>query len=253
MINQSRKWLILLTLTVALCITAGCLPFDDGNSYESAKSDGIRSYNIDSATILDALRTGKTDVFTPQEATSQSPASPSAKPISWSQANYLLVAQVLEQKLWQTPPVEQKLYNMNFSMNCSEIDQGNFSEAEFASFEIIQAEGKEIRIEYHIRIIPTKNIVQALKTEYSPNIKTKEPIDLKRYQFSAEAALQIAEVNGGAKKREEYINDCQITAFTPEPKSKGWRVFYQNSHDGLLWTIFEIVIDPETGSYKVKE
>jgi hypothetical protein len=246
---QHRKWFVFFTLITILSITSGCYAFfDDGIEIEGKGER--QSYTIDSASILDSLVQGNTDIFKLQEAAPATISTPFSESVTWSQADFFRVAQALHQKSWQETLGKQNLYAVAFVLDCSDIERGAFSKAEFYSFKIIKTEEEETRVEYYIRIVPSENLVSTSKVEFSPSLQTMKPIDLEEYQISAEAALQIAEKNGGAEKRIEYKNGCQIDALAPGPDGKGWRVLYLNNQK-LIESYFEIAIDPETGEFKV--
>jgi hypothetical protein len=201
--------------------------------------------------ILASLDRGDTNVFTLQEETPEGLSSPALVSVFWSQEDFFRISQVLHEQSWQEPLGDQNLYNISFNMGCAYVDRGAFSEAEFLSFDIIESGEEEIRVQHRIRIIPSSNLVYTSKAEYRPNIKNLQPINLSKYKISAEAALRIAEKNGGADKRIEFDNNCRISALAPGPDAKGWRVLYQINKDNWWNLFFEISIDPWTGASKV--
>ena len=241
---------MLLALIAVLSFTSGCYGwFDDG--YEVESNAEIKYYTINSATILDSLERGNIDIFGLFETTPKATSFPLSEPVSWDQADFLQIAQAFYKQFWQEPLGEQNVYNLSFDLDCAKIKQGVFSEAEILSFKVIGNGEEETRIQYRIRIVPSENLVYTSKAEYRPNLNAKEPIDLSQYRITAEAALQIAEKNGGAEKRLEFENDCRISALAPGPKGKGWRVLYQNNQDQWWTLFFEIAIDPQTGAFEV--
>ncbi|PKO15298.1 MAG: hypothetical protein CVU39_11890 [Chloroflexi bacterium HGW-Chloroflexi-10] len=249
MATQHRKWFVFFTLITILSITSGCYAFfDDGIEIEGKGER--QSYTIDSASILDSLVQGNTDIFKLQEATPVMISTPISESVTWSQADFFRIAQALYQKSWQETLGEQNLYAVAFVMDCSDIERGTFSKAEFYSFKIIKTGEEDTRVEYYIRIAPSENLVSTSKVEFSPSLHIMKPIDLEEYQISAEAALQIAEKNGGAEKRLEYKNECLINTIAPGPDGKGWRVTYVNINNKIE-SYLKIAINPETGESKV--
>lgn len=247
--NQPSKWFRLLFLVVVLSLTISCYTtFDQG--YESEKNDEFQSYAINQATILDSLDRGNTDVFTLLKAAPPATPTPPSLSVAWTQADYFKIAQAFHENIWHEVLGAQNLYNVSFSMACSNIEQGGFGKAIFYSFKVIQTGKEKTRVEYSLGIYPSDNLVYTTKAEFSPNIKTLKPIDIESYRISAGGAVQIAEKNGGAEKRLEYGNACQIDVLAPGPDGKGWQVLYLNIHK-LIESYFEIAINPQTGEFKV--
>lgn len=248
-INRPYKCFTFLIIAAVLIITTGCYKIYDDRK-ENAGNLVIRYYTIDSATILDALDRGDTDVFTFQETTPEATGSPLVGSVSWSQADYFRIAQTLHQKIWSVPLGAQTLYNGHFQMNCTGVQQVAYNGAIFNSFQMVRSGEEEIRIEYAISIFPSHNEVRTTKLEFKPSTGTYKPIDLAQYRITAEAALQIAEKNGGMEKRLGVQNTCQIDLFAPGPDGKGWDVSYRDKQDNYE-RYFEIAIDPQTGEFKV--
>lgn len=239
------QWKIVLTLVVVVIITTGCYNlFDDGIEIETNIES--QDYFINPEAILNELNKGNVDVF-------QAQATPSSSKgiYSWNQTDFLRVAQAFHQKQWQVPLGAQSLNNLSFGMNCSDVTRGKFTEAIFHSSTVVDKGGEETRVEYTIRIVPTDNLIHSSKAEFSPNLKPVEPLDLTNYTVTADDALQIAENNGGTEKRSEFNNACRIDVIAPGPDSQGWRVLYQTNRDKWWDRVFEIAINPKTGSNKV--
>lgn len=70
-------------------------------------------------------------------------------------------------------------------------------------------------------------------------------LDLITFKISPEAALQIAEQNGGKNARPKSANQCDIDIFMPEENKNMWFVDYTYP------TNFSMVIDPHNGDYKI--
>ena len=243
LMNKQKKkyrFFILIVLWVAI---VSC-KYYIGYRAETEINREIGYYTFDPSTILDSLNRGDTDVFIFQEAWPETDTSGSSGTVFWSQEDYFRVAQVLHQQLWQVSLNTYNYYTV-FSVDCSDVENGAFSEAEFFSNQVIQSVEGEDRIEYHITINPTGDWVNALKKELSPNLHFVEPINLDDYRITAEEALQIAEENGGFDKRLEYDNTCYIDVYAPGSNFNGWHVSYYNKNS--VQRIFKVVIDPQTG------
>lgn len=248
--DQSKNWFIATTLIIVMIFGSGCNT-KLGEAKEIEKNDEYQSFSFNSGSILEALNKGDTDVFTLLQLTPQVTISPSTKLVEWNQSDYLRVAQALHQQTRQEPLGQQNLFAISFTIDCSELDDGTFSEATFSSFKVIGTGDDESRIEYSIVIRPSENLIRTYKGEFSPNIKTKEPINLLKFKISVGDALKIAENNGGAETRLKYKNNCVVYIRAPESGAAGWEASYSNNRDGVWQTIFDIAIDSETGNANV--
>lgn len=249
MYERIKRLLTVLTfIGVALSVISSCRLFD--NRIEIENSAEWRYYSITPETIIELISLGKTDVFTIMTTPPEGNLSQEAAFVRWSQEDYFLIARTIHEQSLGEPLGELNLYNVLFKMDCSDVQRGMFSNAEFLSFKTIQISDEESRIEHWITIWPVENLVYTVEVKYQPNIHHKEPIDLSRYQIAAEDALQIAEENGGSKVRLKVGDACQIDAFAPGPDGKGWRIVYQD-FPGFKNLLFEIAINPDTGEYKV--
>lgn len=248
--NMTKVRFITLTFIAVFMMTSGCYSQAD-NAKEIEKNNEYRSYVINSMTILESLDSGDTNVFKLLEATPKASTSQPSRSVSWQQADYFRVAQALHQQSRQEPLGEQNLYSMSFTMDCAEIEQGTFRDATFSSFTTIANGNEETRVEYSIVIKPSENLIRTYKGEFTPNLKTKEPLNLTHYRISAEEALQIAEKNGGGEVRLSYKNICEIYLRAPVSNARGWEVSYSNNRSGIWQTIFDISIDSESGTFIV--
>ena len=78
----------------------------------------LEYYSIDPETLLEALDRGDTDVFTLLDPTPEAVSTPSSlESVSWSQADYLRIAQALHQQSWQEPLGAQNLYHVALEMS----------------------------------------------------------------------------------------------------------------------------------------
>lgn len=249
-----RLPVILILAGVILGATFSCLLIDGrlfNDRREIEKGGEWQYYSINPETLLEALSHGGADVFTMMIATPEGELSESAAIVRWRQEDYFLIAQAIHEQSWEEPLGKYDIYRMQFSVNCSDVERGVFSNARFYSFKVVQTEGEEeTRIEHWIGIWPAENLVYTTEVMYQPNVNNKLPIELSRYKITAEQALRIAEENGGKEIRLTVGNACQIDALAPGPNGKGWRVLYSN-FPSFADLLFEIAIDSETGEYKV--
>jgi hypothetical protein len=250
--NRRKKWFKVFTLIAILVIALSCDPWSN-EVKEKGKNFEDLTYSIDSKTILESLDRGDNNVFTLLKATPTPiplTSQPSRVP-SWHLVDYFRVAQALHQRDMHEPLGVQNLYYMSFDMDCAEVEHATFYYAKFSSFKTMNVGKEETRIDYSILIQPSDNLVSTFKGEYTPNIKTRQPINLTHYRISIEQALQIAEKNGGADQRLNYKNDCEIYVRAPVSNTKGWEVSYSINRNKAWYEIFDIVIDSQNGAFDV--
>ncbi len=240
------RFIVVFLFTINMI--TGCYPYI-GDAKEVEQKREERYYLFDSTTILDALKRGSLNVFTLSKSTPKPESfTPSVK-AKWTQADYLLVAQAVQQDVWRESLGSLDLYYAIFTMDCSDAKLGTFNMVDFVLYKLIKAEDVETRVQYHITIIPSENYLYTSRAEYYPNVSVIEPTALSQYQITAEKALQIAEMNGGVEKRSEYEKSCMITGIVNG--LDGWTVSYQTRNEYRWAVIFEIEIDSQTGSFKV--
>jgi hypothetical protein len=250
MTNRLKLYLNLFILITILSMVIGCYT-TSSSPKEVEKNVENLSYAINSGTILESLKSGKTDVFAQPTINQQVTTSQHAESVSWHQADYFFIAKALYQQTQQATLGVQNLYAMSFNMNCAETNQGTFSDGTFSSFKVIEVGENEIRVEYIILIQPLENSINTYKSEFHPNINSKKPINLLQYRISVEDALQIAEKNGGSLSRLKYSNNCKIYAHAPASDDTGWEISYSINQQGFWQSIFDITIDSQTGTYKI--
>ncbi len=249
MVKLLKKWIVFLTIIGCTLSITLCSRFYDIQTEQAGKTE-IRYYSINPETILESLGQGNIDVFSLIAATPESMSSALVKPSFWNQGDYFQIAQALFEESWGVSLGNQNLLNMSFDMDCADVERGIFNSADFNFYQIIQAAGEETRIEYAIVIRPSEGLIYTSKREYRPNMQIMKPIDLGQYSVTAEDALGIAEKNGGAEKRLEVGNACDLDVLAPGPDYKGWRILYGDAYDNLK-SILEVAVDPKTGENKV--
>lgn len=200
------------------------------------------SYQIDQATILTALDSGATDVFTPVD--SFLPTVAPSLPVSWQQDDFLKVARVLNQTVWSEPLSGWKLYSMHFSSACQDNPRG-FTQGDFYYFRtVFRDNGKMRYTTQDFFISPQKGqATWAGGSNFPHPLFSWKNIRLGRTQITAEDALTIAEENGGSESRLLVDNKCNIHLALSGDSH--WRVYIY--HDDTNALIFRMEIDPSTG------
>ncbi len=239
--SQLQRWLLYVFLVANVITMHGCY---GGDAKEVERNADSRYYTFDAATIFQLLDQGSLDIFTLLETTpqpvSQKPFVPSVT-VSWTQADFLRVAQAVQQYIWEEPLGVLELSSMYFTLDCLDVDQGVFSMAVFTFYKVIRTDGEETRVQYLVRIIPSENLIRTSRAEFYPNIHIMIPIDLNQYPLTVEKALQMAEERGGTKERSEVDNSCMINAIN---ESHGWKVLYQTWNEYRWEVIYSISIKP---------
>jgi hypothetical protein len=239
----------LILLNIFLSVMLSSCFFDD--RIEVRTYNEMRDYQIDPSSILDSIARGNINIFSLQKATPDVNLSLSDNNFFWSQEEYIEIARALLKFSWEESMDDLRLKSMNFYLQCSDTRKTAFSSANYEFEKNILTGEKESRIKYLISINPWKKSIYTSKEIFSPNIKfINHPINLAQYQISADKALQIAEINGGIKTRNQVENKCKISIFTYAIERSSWSISY-GSVENINKSLFRIEIDPRLGTFKV--
>ena len=232
---------------------------------EDVLNDKI-TYTIDPQTILASLDRGETDVFQPAP-----PEPEGAWPILWpsgsfvwGQENYLKIADALHQVVWKEALENWHLIRASFQISqCQDI----FGRIDSANLSFFQREGDRNDV-HGFWINPMQgNVTAGNQYSHRSGWTSKwETIDLGIIKInSVDAALLVAEENGGENARFEAKNECRISLllapdrleneFLSDPFSRygwGWSVIYW-PNEANADPIFSITIDPYTGKYEINK
>jgi hypothetical protein len=204
---------------------------------------GTGLFKINPGTILESLDKGNTDVFLPDTRPLADRADGPAlynEPILWSQSDYLKVGSTLGKLVWEDSLDNWSVFSMIFNADCQNNLNG-LSGSDFQYFKTIFDRGKIMYSWREIEIDPEYlYIAWGDDAEFVHPLFGLKSVDLNRLKISAEAAVRIAEENGGREARLSAENQCNIHLLLMPERFKGWRVDYQS-------TDFEIEIDPYTG------
>lgn len=200
-------------------------------------------YKIDPVTILASLDEGKPDVF--MSLLEDPNDIKETYTISWTQADYLKIADALSREVWKEP-LDLKDWNVldvGFQKGCAN-DSNGFDSFRMIYYKIVRL---GFQIEYSTRYVnmsPSYGYVQWAGdgTFYAPLLAGFQRIDLTNFKTTAEAALQIAERNGGSAVRAQIANKCGISVYMPDGDTRDWYVNY---------SFFTVVVDVENGSYRI--
>lgn len=248
--------LVLAIIAVAICVSvmyALNLLFSDGD-YErpiSALQPERGSFLIDPETIIELLENGETDVFTPnlQQVDGEKPTALFTKPINWTQGEYLMIAETINQIVWKDTLDDWELYGMVFDLNCQDNPSG-FEKGGMTYFKtILPDSGKKGYTVRDFFVDPKYTYVEWRGgANYPRPLFGWKRIDLDNLRINAEDALRIAEENGGKNTRLRFNNNCRIKLTLEPERYAGWFIKYRV--DGL--PKFEIMIDPYTGKIMEK-
>ena len=208
-------------------------------------------YKIDPESILDALNRGETNVLLPLQG---DPFTTEELPdinISWTQADYLQIANALSQFVWGEPLdfKDWKIYDLHFRISCQStgFDYGEITY--FKPYEVNWQRGYTTR---YIEIDPYSGIVRWGDKESYPQpilFNKWNDFDLSASRITADDAVRIADENGGKEMRLREENKCYITMSVPASHTNNndrWSVDFISNH-----LFFEIYIDPYTGEYEI--
>lgn len=198
-------------------------------------------YEMDPTTILAALDSGETDVFTPAASAQQTPFE---ETVSWQQSDFLKVARALNQSSQEGSLSRWRLYSMHFSTACQD-DLTGFAEGDFYYFKTVFRDNGKIRYTTQNFFISPQygELRWAAGSNFPHPLFGWENIRLGRIQITAEDALTIAEENGGRETRLLVENKCRIHLGLSSDNA--WQIFIYQDDTGSA--IFRMAIDPETG------
>jgi len=208
-------------------------------------------YKINSETVLDDLDQGNTNVFMPITATPEVGSMPtlSVGLYTWSQSDYLKVAEALNQFVWKDDLKGWYLYSMYFYRGCQDNPAG-FDAGEITYFKTFHGP-----FQYTARVVDIYPIGEAVSwggnAIFPRPLHGWEYIDLQKLEITADEALKIAEEKEGQRFRLKVKNACTIDVFiNPNPNQEiswKWHVFYNTNSLGVLL----IQIDSGTGKAEI--
>jgi hypothetical protein len=248
--NKKRKIIATSAVLVTLLIASRIvyvydLLTENVQEYPYGATDfGDRGgYSINSETILSSLEDGNANVFTPEMATPSVPIF--EEPISWSQADYLKIADALNEFVWNEPLDDWKLFSMDFITACHDDPRG-FGLGDLYFFKtIFHKNGKLGETGRGYLISPQYGDVEwgGRQNFPYPFPSGWKSVDLEKVKITAEDALRIADENGGRKSRMSVQNQCKINVSLSGYTN--WEVYIYSYKTGN--SIFRMVIDPYTG------
>lgn len=208
-------------------------------------------YAIDPNTILAALNHGETNVFLPLQGDPFTTEELANVNISWTQADYIQIANALSQLVWGEPLdfKRWKVSSLDFRIGCQSagFDYGEITY--FRPYEVIWYTTR------HIEIDPYSGIVRWGDRETYPQpilFNKWNDFDLPTSSITADDALRIANENGGADARLKEGNKCHYINISIPNSDKNnvdkWDIYYISNR-----LFFEIYIDPYTGEFEVQE
>lgn len=250
--RRASKFIVTVLVLVALTIFISRLlnsPLDDRNpSYFSSYSVSGH-YKIDPVTIIGSLENEQKNVFTPLLEDPDQIASLDNK-ISWTQDEYLEIANALNQVVWNEPLdlEKRKVYFVLFHVGCQDNLRG-FDEFTMVYYQYLGV--TDWKKTYDVRIIgiyPWKGMVHwGGDTKFSDSLFFHwDHIDFANFTIPAENALQLADENGGKEVRLKVDGNCGVYVSVAQQFTELWNVRYSSAQ-------FETRINPYTGKIDVKK
>jgi hypothetical protein len=184
---------------------------------------------IDPATVLDDIRKGKKLVL--QTQPEPNPTNPPfMMPISWSQNDFLEVAQAYGQVIWQDDLNSWHLYKILFHGDCDSSD-GKFTDADFLYYQEVTKGEEDLYSVHGIELSPEYGWLTWGGDSFYPRPRFFRwaEIDKKSIvKVPAEEALTLAEQRGGSEFRKTVNNNCDISVimWPAELQRAEWLVTY---------------------------
>ena len=241
--------LSIIIIFLVLFTTVGCLDtFHDhpvGGPIGLGSFDDIRHYTFEPKTILALLDQGGGEIFLPLPDYVEGNVFPPGS-FAWRQQDYLKIANGLNQFSEKDTLDDWNLYRMSFNKDCGDNPIG----FDYANFTYFKTNGEQYAAR-EMDVYPLKK-----ETDWGGNTDFPRPflfgwksVDLEKLKVTADDVLQMAEANGGKEARLAEKNSCYISVIlSPNTDHENWGVSYYGSHSA---TLFQMVIDPYTGSYRI--
>lgn len=238
-------WIILLLILafVAILVYDNNLYKEDGlnspNHFSSYYDTGY--YKIDPETILVALDSGRTDVFTPLLENPDEIEGAADMPIRWTQADFLKIAGALGKFAWDDP-MDLKDWHVSFVLFRGSCDDPmGFSFATITYF-------KKRTTWYETRLIeidPKSGWVQwgDGETYPKPIMHSWKSVDLLGAKITVDDALRIASED--AKKRFQFKDYCDVFMGTPQYNdSQNWYLDFMGTPGAITY-----IVNLDTGNF----
>jgi len=245
-----KKWhllillIFLLSSTLSSCqmLLKGMAMIDGEYWKENSMSSTEGSYIIDRNSILESLSHGKMNVFEPLVSTPETNASIS---VTWSQEDYIQIAQALNKFVWGESWQDWQVKDMLFKSDCEDANKGP-QDFHITLYKIVHLQDGDSRLVHEIYITPMNNTVDWSEYERYPVREHWKSIDLGKIKIPVDVALKMADANGGYEARSSVKNNCDIfMSLIESAQDEGWRIGY--APDIGSPDIFSINIDPFIG------
>jgi hypothetical protein len=247
-----KRWIIAASIIVLLLLIVAFLAirflivdeaYKSPGRFGSYPNSGMYTFNPE--TVFESLEQGKSDVFMPYFG-SPDEIKLYYDPITWSQSDYLKIADALSKKIWKESSGSQnwKVESIYFSQDCKDNAQG------FNSFHIVYYRDlgvANLKRRYATRLIDLESwrglAYWGADAIFSVTLLSRwKTIDLKDFPVSAENALQIAEEQGGNKTDKNHCSTINVSMYQVD--NEKWDVNYFPAN-------FEMYVDANSGKYEL--
>ncbi len=251
--NRKILSVVLLCFLVTALVSKIFL-YDNGYSnplhFSSYYDSGY--YEIHPGTILESLSQKKNDLFTPASEEIWNRDEPHYEVITWSQSDYLKVADALSREVWHEPLdlKEWKVLYLDLEQDCVDNPLG------FYEFSIVYFQNSGIGFwsrEYQTRLIEVytwRGLIRWGEASFSDALLPGwGNADVYNFKVTADNALFVADNNGGSKVRQKAHNACWIAVWVNNyPPVNGY-----SNNDWLVdyrMVDFSIRIDPFSSKFR---
>ncbi|MFZ1476045.1 MAG: hypothetical protein WBV59_00265 [Anaerolineae bacterium] len=225
-------------------ILSGCLLFSKTSMF--SRGDGW--YHYDPTTLPQALERGEPLSLTPEATVATSDVLDS-KPVQWTQADFLQIADAFQQQELAESLSAWKFSQLWFELYCADVAFGPQHLTIELYREYPRDEGGMRLVQHSVLISPRRNQVGWTENELWPVLGRQPSLDLTRIKVPVEQALRIAEAQGGQAARETAQNQCLIyLLLTASRAQNGWEVTY--SGFAPRGSLFKLYVNEETGRHR---
>ncbi|MCZ2123720.1 MAG: hypothetical protein LC108_15795, partial [Anaerolineales bacterium] len=162
---------------------------------ETTVSDSEGLMAIDPDRILQLISHNPDQAFTPifdLDYPTYRDSVSEIEPVLWGQSDYLSIVETFFQVNWKDELANWELYDIYFSLSCSDADKMQYMQyADYTFHRILKnAKGPDTRIERRVYVQLHESLLEWGETEYSPDYSSHRYYDLSQVKISAEEALR---------------------------------------------------------------
>jgi hypothetical protein len=247
--KKTTIWIAILILVLLLIFPVRTLLVIDNDKTPGFISNYASNgdFTFDPETILASINQDETNVFTPFDGNPDE--LPIHNSIDWTPADYLKIANILSQQIWNESLDLEKwaVYFVYFQTDCKDNLQG-FNEFRIVYYKSLGIKNWEWKYEVRdIDVFPWQGLIRwGGGTVFSaPLLSAWHDLNWLKFNIAPVNAMQIADQNGGKEERIQVQNICIINVSMNQDGDEIWDVGYPEAY-------FRIGVNANNGAYKIQ-